>query len=251
MKSFSLLRVAQYARYHYSVTRFHYLSFIVAAIALPTLLGILSKNLQTAAGMLVAIYIFGGIAVAVSTTRTMRGRGTKIMDGVLPVSAAERQVFNLFNCAVVYPVVFAVLSALVLGIVSPFHVSEHPGYYAGDIDFCLAYAQLAEQKLLHWPTYVFVQIVCSTSLLINILARRSLVFAYALVFFALFGGLVIFVSGVEWLFENVSFDLHVELDDFDSWSGFMEYMFKTLYAMIPVALYLLGYVALRKRQVKW
>ena len=249
MKSFSLRRVAHYARYHYSVTRFHYLSFIVAVITLPTLFGILSKNLETAVGMLVAIYIFGGIAVAVSTTRTMRGRGTKIMDGVLPVSAAERQVFNLFNCAVVYPVVFAALSALVLGIVSPFHVSELPGYYAGDIDFCGAYAQLAEQALLQWPVYVFVQIICSTSLLINILARRSLIFAYALVFVAFMGFIVMFFRGLEWLTNSLDYSYSFTPDE--ATKNIVEYIVKTIYVLIPVAIYALGYVALRRRQVKW
>jgi hypothetical protein len=100
MKSFSIRRVAHYARYHYSVTRFRYLSFIVAVIALPTLFGILSKDLGTAQGMLVPIYLFGGVAMAVTTMRTMRDRGTKILDSVLPVSVADRQVFNIFNLAV-------------------------------------------------------------------------------------------------------------------------------------------------------
>ena len=244
MKSFSLRRVAHYARYHYSVTRFHYLSFIVAAIALPVLFGILGKNLIVPESMLVPIYIFGGVAMAVSTTRTMRGRGTKIMDGVLPVSALERQIFNAFNLGVVYPLLFVVIAVAALGAVVPFNES-------GYTTFCSAFMSLWNDAIWYWPVYVFVQIVCSTSLLINILARRSLVFAYALVFFVCFGGLVVFVTGMEWLSENVSFDLLVELDDFDSWSGFIEYVFKTLYAMIPVALYLLGYVALRKRQVKW
>lgn len=244
MKSFSLRRVAQYARYHYSVTRFHYLSFIVAAIALPTLFGILNNSIQLLPPMLVSIYMFGGVAMAVSTTRTMRGRGTKIMDGVIPVSTAERQVFNTFNLCVVFPLLFAAISAVALGAVVPFNEDDY-------VTFGSSFMEIWDYALGEWATYVAVQIICSSSLLVNICARRSLVFAYALVFFALFGGLVIFVSGVEWLFENVSFDLQVELDDFDSWSGFIEYVFKTLYAMIPVALYLLGYVALRRRQVKW
>lgn len=241
MKSFSLLRVAHYARYHYSVTRFHYLSFIVAAIALPTLFGILNNSLQMLPSMLVAIYMFGGVAMAVSTTRTMRGRGTKIMDGVLPVSAAERQVFNAFNLCVVYPLLFVVISVMALGAVVPFNEDDY-------VTFGGEFMRIWDYAFMEWASYVAVQIICSSSLLINICARRSLLFAYVLVFFAMFGCLVMFVSGMEWLFENVSFDLQV---DFDSWSGFMEYMFKTLYAMIPVGLYLLGYVALRKRQVKW
>ena len=243
MKSFSLRRVAHYARYHYSVTRFHYLSFIVAAIALPTLFGILNNSLLMLPSMLVAIYLFGGIAMAVSATRTMRGRGTKIMDGVLPVSAAERQVFNIFNLAIVYPLLFIVITVVALGVVVPFNEDDYA-------TFGSEFMRIWDYAFIEWASYVAVQIICSSSLLINICARRSLVFAYTLVFFIILGGLVIFVNGMEWLFENVSYDLQVELD-FDSWSGFIEYTFKTLYCMIPVAIYALGYVALRKRQVKW
>ena len=249
MKSFSLRRVAHYARYHYSVTRFNYLSFIVAVIALPVLFGILDKSLDTTMSMLIAIYIFGGVSMAVSTTRTMRGRGTKIMDGVLPVSSAERQVFNVFNLAVVYSVLFAVLSALILGVVAPFHVDECPALLDAHVDFCSAYEMLAFETFLQWPAYVFVQIICSTSLLINIFARRSLIFAYTLVFIAFVGSLTMFVQGVEWMTDNVSFDFLFHLDK--ATKDILEYVAYAIYALIPVVMYALGYVALRKRQVKW
>ena len=244
MKSFSLLRVAHYARYHYSVTRHHYIQLFVAVLALPVLFGILNRSLHAATNNLVAIYIFGGIAMAVSTTRTMRGRGTKIMDGVLPVSVAERHVFNIFNLTVVYPVVFALVSLLALGIVAPFHVDV-----IGHFDFNSSCSLLFDEALLLWPIYVLVQIVCSSSLLINILARRSLVFAYVLVSFAMFGCLVMFVSGMEWLSDNVEFSwsFNPTAAEMDA----IECTLKTIFCMIPVAIYTLCYVALRKRQVKW
>ena len=253
MKSFSLRRVAHYARYHYSVTRFNYLSYILAMIALPTLFGILGKDLYTTKEMLIPIYIFAGVVMAVTTTRTMRGRGTKIMDGVLPVTAAERHVFNVVNLTVVYPVLFAFVAAVVLGIVSIFNESSWT--------FCEVYSQLAEDVLLEWKAYVVIQIGCSTALLINICARRSLVFAYALVFFVCFGGLVLFVTGMEWLSDNgyldwlrdwlnsLDFEFYIDIDE--SWNKYIEYLFKTLCFMVPAAIYALGYVALRKRQVKW
>lgn len=246
MKSFSLRRVAQYARYHYSVTRFHYLSFILAVIALPSLFGILSHNLHTAVSMLVAIYVFGGIAVAVSTTRTMRGRGTKIMDGVLPVSTAERQVFNVVNLAVAYPAVFALASALILGVVAPFQLSS---LFFENLDFCSAYALLADEALLYWPVYVFVQIVCSTSLLINICARRSLILTYLMLFIGFVLFMVLFALGMEWLSDNVAFNFSFNPDE--ATKSVVENIVKAIYAMTPVAIYTLGYVALRKRQVKW
>jgi hypothetical protein len=248
MKSFSIRRVAHYARYHYSVTRFRYLSFIVAVIALPTLFGILSKDLGTAQGMLVPIYLFGGVAMAVTTMRTMRDRGTKILDSVLPVSIADRQVFNIFNLAVVYPLLFTVIAAVALGIVAPFNAEEW-------ITFGRAFKILWTNTLAYWPIYIFVQIVCSTCLLINICARRSLLLAYAMIFFATIAGFILFVCGLDWLSDNVTWNLSFEAnlsEDLEEHTvKVIEYALKTFYCLIPVVIYALGYVALRRRQVKW
>lgn len=241
MKSFSISRVAHYARYHYSVTRFNYLSYILAMIALPTLFGILCKNLYRAWDMLIPIYIFAGIAMAVTTTRTMRGRGTKIMDSVLPVTAAERHVFNVVNLAVVYPVLFAIVATVVLGIVSIFNESSWT--------FCEVYSELAEYTLLDWAVYVLIQIGCSTALLINLLARRSLILAYMITFFGSLTLFVLFVLGMQWLSGNVEF----------SWSfnptaaerDVIRYILETIFCLIPVVIYTLCYIVLRKRQVKW
>ena len=241
MKSFSISRVAHYARYHYSVTRFNYLSFILAMIALPTLFGILDENLYTAKEMLMPIYIFAGVAMAVATTRTMRGRGTKIMDSVLPVTAAERHVFNVFNLAVVYPVLFAIVATVVLGIVSIFNESSWT--------FCEVYSQLAEYTLLDWLTYVIIQIGCSTALLINLLARRSLILAYMIAFFGSMTLLVLFVLGMGWLSDNVEFSW--SFNPTDAEMDAIECTLKTIFCLVPVAIYTLCYVVLRKRQVKW
>ena len=241
MKSFSISRVAHYARYHYTVTRFNYLSYILAMIALPTLFGILGKNLYTAKEMLIPIYIFAGVAMAVATTRTMRGRGTKIMDGVLPVTAAERHVFNVFNLAVVYPVLYALVAAVVLGIVSIFDEFS--------ISFGDAYWMLAYDTLLEWPTYVLIQIGCSVALLINLLARRSLILAHMIAFFGSLTLLVLFVLGMQWLSDNVEFSW--SFNPTDAERDVIRYILETLFCLIPVAIYTLCYVVLRKRQVKW
>ena len=241
MKSFSIRRVAHYARYHYSVTRFSYLSFILAMIALPALFGILSDSLYTTKEMLIPLYIFAGIAMASATTRMMRGRGTKIMDSVLPVTAAERHVFNVFNLAVAYPVLFAFVAAVSLGIVSLIK-----GYMSG---FGEAYLQLAEDTLLQWAVYVLVQIGCSTALLINLLARRSLILAYMIAFFGSQTLLVLFFFGMEWLSDNVEFSW--SFNPTDAEMDAIEYTLKTIFCLIPVAIYTLCYVVLRKRQVKW
>ena len=241
MKSFSISRVAHYARYHYSVTRFNYLSFMLAMIALPTLVGIFDKDLYTTKEMLIPIYLFAGIAMAVTTTRTMRGRGTKIMDSVLPVTVAERHVFNVVNLTVGYPVLFAIVAAVVLGIVSIFDEFS--------ISFGEAYTMLAYDTLLEWPAYVFVQIGCSTALLINLLAHRSLILAYMIAFFGSQVLLVFFFFGMGWLLANIDFNISFTPDE-ATWRA-IEYSFKTLFCLIPVAIYALCYVVLRRRQVKW
>ncbi len=241
MKSFSISRVAHYARYHYSVTRFNYLSFILAMIALPALFGILSDSLYTTKEMLIPLYTFAGIAMASATTRMMRGRGTKIMDSVLPVTAAERHVFNVVNLAVVYPVLFAIVATVVLGIVSIFNESSWT--------FCEVYSELAEYTLLDWAIYVLIQIGCSTALLINLLARRSLILAYMIAFFGSLTLLVLFVLGMQWLSDNVEFSW--SFNPTEAEMDAIEYTLKTIFCMIPVAIYTLCYVVLRKRQVKW
>jgi hypothetical protein len=210
-------------------------------IALPTLFGILDKNLYATKEMLIPIYIFAGVAMAVATTRTMRGRGTKIMDGVLPVTAAERHVFNVVNLAVAYPVLFAFVAAVTLGIVLLFNRDM--------LGFGEAYSQLAEDTLLVWPIYVLIQIGCSTALLINLLARRSLILAYMIAFFGSMTLLVLFVLGMGWLSDNVEFSW--SFNPTEAERDAIECTLKTIFCMIPVAIYTLCYVVLRKRQVKW
>jgi hypothetical protein len=133
------------------------------------------------------------------------------------------------------------VAAVALGIVSLFNRDM--------LGFGEAYSQLAEDILLEWPIYVFIQIGCSTALLINLHARRSLIIAYMIAFFGPLTLLVLFVFGMQWLSDNVEF----------SWSfnptaaetDAIKCALKTLFCMIPVAIYTLCYIVLRKRQVKW
>lgn len=241
MKSFSLRRVAHYARYHYTVTRLNYFRLIVAVLVCPVLFGMLNKSIFTSASILVAIYLFAGISVAVACTHSMRDRGMKIMDGLLPVSATERFVFNVLNLSVVYPVAFAAVSAATLAIVAPF--SEFL------MSFGECYKFLLNEALLLWPVYVFVQIVCSMSLLINLLARRSLILAYVITFVGFVALLCLLVCGLNWLSLNVELDLSFNPNEF--MLDTVEVAAKVVYCMVPVVLYIIGYVVLRRRQVKW
>jgi hypothetical protein len=61
--------------------------------------------------------------------------------------------------------------------------------------------------------------------------------------------LVLCVLGMQWLSDNVEFSwsfnpTEAEIDA-------MECTLRTIFCMIPVAIYTLCYVVLRKRQVKW
>ena len=241
MKSFSIRRVAHYARYHYSVTRLNYLRLIVAVLVGPALFGMLNKSIFTSASILVAIYLFAGISVAVACTHSMRDRGMKIMDGLLPVSATERFVFNVLNLSVIYPVAFAAVSAVTLAIVAPFSELS--------MSFGECYKFLLNEALLLWSVYVLVQIVCSMSLLINLLARRSLILAYVITFVGFVALLCLLVCGMEWLSDNVEFSW--SFNPTDAEMDAIEYTLKTIFCMIPVAIYTLCYVVVRKRQVKW
>ena len=242
MKSFSLRRLANYARYHYTVTRQNYIRLAVAVLAGPVLFGIMNKSIWVATNILVAIYLFLGISVAVACTRSMRDRGTRVIDGMLPVSTVERYVFNVLNLSVVYPVAFAILSALSLAVVSLFN--EFP------MTFGQCFEHMLSEAFLMWPVYVLVQIVCSSSLLINLLARRSLVLAYVIAFMLL----IAFVWLLTWIGVECYYSFYDNMSSIEFGEGDIkvaESIIKSVYVLIPIVFYSLGYVAMRKRQVKW
>ena len=90
--------------------------------------------------------------------------------------------------------------------------------------------------------YVGIQLFASASLLIALLAHRRLVLAYVLAVAAV----IIFVFGVvdvvveqEWY---VNIEANIEA---------VELVGKILYCLLPVVFYVLSYVALKRRQVKW
>ena len=90
----------------------------------------------------------------------------------------------------------------------------------------------------------------SCCLLINLLARRRLFVAYLLAFI----GFIVFCVMLGNILENTLFyapefnkqyfSLHIDPDMFEFWA-------KVVYSLIPVLFYILSYVALRKRQMKW
>ena len=236
MKSYSLGRVAQYARYHYVSNMKHYYSMVATMLFIPVVFGILARDVETVSGICAALYLFSGFIFAVRTTFAMRDRGTKIMECVVPISNEERMTFMLFNIAVVAPVVATLVPIVGTLIVAPF-----------DHDFVGLWPRMADmlkEFYLQWPIYVVVQIIGSASLLLNLVARRNLVIVYIGAFLGSVTALTLIgCAGIEILINS---DMtQVEMLELN------EELSTALFIALPILFYLCCYWALRRRQMKW
>ena len=236
MKGYSLSRVAQYARYHYISQSKNYLSLLFTMFAMPAIIAILSRNMHDVPGVAMAIYLFGAIGFAVRTTFSMRERTSKVREMTLPVSAEERMTFMFFNLAVAYPLACLITASLAIVVAYPFSYSREIG---------AAFEELLSSGFLEWPIYIIVQIIASSSLLINLLARRNLFVAYlgafagVVAFFAITGRAVVEI-----------------LENFDDQLQYVnvylpEPVAITLFCLVPVVIYAFAYWTLRRRQMKW
>ena len=236
MKGYALSRVAQYARYHYISQSKNYLSLLFTMFAMPAIIAILSRNMHDVPGIAMAIYIFGSIGFAVRTTFSMRERTSKIREMTLPVSAEERMTFMFFNLAVAYPLACLITASLAIVVAYPFSYSR---------DIGAAFEELLSSGVLEWPIYIIVQIIASSSLLINLLARRNLFVAYL----GAFAGVVTFLA--------ITGRAVVEiLENFDDQLQYVnvylpEPVAITLFCLVPVVIYAFAYLVLRRRQMKW
>ena len=248
MKSFSIRRVAHYARYHYTSMRNNYLGMLLTMLAFPVVIGIMDKSVISAVDISMPIYLFAGIAFALRTTWAMRNKGTLVLDSALPVSKGERFTFMLFNLVVAYPLACFAVAALAILIVAPFSME---GTIAEAMnDYFILYA-------FRWNTvYVVVQIVASASLLINLAARRSLIVAYigAIV------GVIAFIVGASYAgvqLANALYDMDssewvdLMVADIEANIELVNWIIITIFVSIPIVFYALAYSVLRRRQVKW
>lgn len=243
MKSFSIRRVAHYARYHYTSMRNNYLGMLLTMLAFPVVLGIIDGDVTAAAEISMTIYLFAGIAFALRTTWAMRNKGTLVLDSALPVSKGERFTFMLFNLAVAYPLACYAVAVLSMLIVAPF---SREGTLAEAMnDYFVRFA-------FEWAVYVIVQIFASACLLINLAARRSLIVAYmgAMV------GVIAFTIGTSaaggwWM--NAMYEGNVDLlvADVDASLKTIQWILTTIFILTPIVFYALAYSVLRRRQVKW
>lgn len=235
MKSYSLSRVAQYARYHYISQSKNYLSLLFTMFAMPAIIGILSRSMHDVPGIAMAIYLFGAIGFAVRTTFSMRERTSKVREMTLPVSAEERMTFMFFNLAVAFPLACLITASLAIVVTYPFSYSREIG---------AAFGELLSSGFLEWPIYIIVQIIASSSLLINLLARRNLFVAYLGAFAGVVTFLAIMGRAVVEFLENFYHLQYVNV-------YIPEPVAITLFCLVPVVIYAFAYLALRRRQMKW
>lgn len=247
MNSFSIRRVAQYARYHYTSMRNNYLGMFLTMLAFPVVLGILDKDVTVAAEISMVILLFSGIAFALRTTWAMRNKGMRVMDSALPVSKGERFTFMLFNLAVAYPLACFVVATLSMLIVAPFSMEGTIAEAMNDYFVRFAF---------EWPVYVIVQIVASACLLINLAARRSLIVAYigAIV------GVIAFNIGTSYAGAQVITALYdvessewvdLMVADIEANIELVKWIIIAIFVSIPIVFYAIAYSVLRRRQVKW
>ena len=207
---------------------------VLSIVAMSAIGGILNRSVITVADASMAIYLFGTIAQAMRTTYTMRNRATMVLESVVPVSNGERFTFMLFNLAVAFPVTMVLSSIVAMAIVVPFNYS--------DIPFMTALDYMMQSFCLQWPIYVLVQLLASASLLINLLARRSLLMSYVVAFVAV----VLLLWGLVEILAASPLPFNPVRD-----TEYIAEVAMTLYCLVPVILYALCYVALRRRQMKW
>lgn len=242
MRSFSLCRLAQYARYYYvSNSRFIF-TILIMMTGIPLLFGVLTRDCNAVRDSVVAFYVFTAFGSALFATAAMRERGRKTMEMTIPVSNEERIVFMVLNSALFFPLMSMVTGvlALVLGI---------PFYY-GDYSLVQIIGSILKDYYFDYPFYLSIVLISSCCLLINLLARRKLFVAYLLAFI----GFIVFCVMLENIMENTLFYdpefnkqyffLYVDSDRIEFWA-------KVIYSLMPILFYILSYVALRKRQMKW
>ena len=236
MKSYSLGRVAQYARYHYVSNMKHYFSMVSAMLLVPVVFGILSRDVEIVTGICAALYLFSGFISSVRTTYAMRDRGTKILECVVPISNEERMTFMFLNIAVVAPIVATLVPIVGTLIVAPFD-HHSVGLVAKMVD-------MLKEFYLQWPIYVVVQIIGSASLLLNLVARRNLIIAYIGAFLGTVTALTLIGrAGIEILINSDMTQIEMlELN---------EELSTAIFIALPILFYLCCYWALRRRQMKW
>lgn len=243
MRSFSLSRVFQYARYHYTVLQSNYLVRLLIIAGLPLLVGVLDRDVESASEISSVIYLFASLGFASLSVYPMRDRGLKTIEMGIPVSNGERMSFLLLNLGVIYPLIAHIVAfvvTLITSLLSPHNYSLMEIFY-----------ELNDCGFGDWWFYVTCQFFAAGTLLITLLARRNLFVAYLIAFC----GFIALFSFVGWILGTMS-DMGVIYDSTiyitpQMFEGVIEPIIKVVYSLLPVSIYAICYVVLRKRQIKW
>lgn len=241
MKKFTLGGVVDYARYHYTTQYKLYLTLVLQLILIPLFFGIITRDAESAYSMSVVLYIFGCFGLCRIMVLPMRDRGMKILEMTVPATAAERMCFMLINTLLLYPLMAFVTGALAVTLSTPFNF--------GEFDLLGQIVEMAKDNYFFWGTYIFVQVLLSGALIINLLARRNLVVSYLISFIIIvtFATLVVRL-GLEVVVRFDEFNENIENIVFvhvPKWVGIL------IYILTPTVMYAVSYILLRKRQVKW
>lgn len=243
MKSYSLGRVFQYARYHYSALQSKYMTRLLILAGLPLLVGVYDSSSSAAIEFMSFLYFFVALAVATLSVYPMRARGMRVLEMGIPVSNAERMTFLMLNLVVVYPLVAHILAGVVVTIVSL-------------LDKDVTTVAEAMEKLfmcgfVDWWYYISCQVFAAGVLLINLLARRSLFVAYLIAFlcftalFSCLGWALEMLTEMDIIYDNT---IDIALEMFDN---VIEPILKVVYSLLPASIYAICYAILRKRQLNW
>lgn len=241
MRSFSLGRVAQYARYYYVSNSRFIISVLLQMVGIPLLFGVLTRDCYAVRDAVVAFYVFAAFGSALFSTTAMRERGRKTMEITIPVSNEERIVFMVLNSALFFPLMSMVTGVLALVLSTPF---------CHDYSFMQIISSLLSDYYFDYPLYLSLMLLSSCCLLINILARHRLFVAYLIAFI----GFIVFCVTLGNILENTLFYdpefskqylfLYVDSDKIEFWA-------KVIYSLMPILFFTLSYIALCKRQMKW
>ena len=243
MGSFSLNRVFQYARYHYTVLQSNYLVRLLIITGLPLLIGVLDRDIDAVTDVSAIVSLFASLGFASLSVYPMRDRGLKTIEMGVPVSNGERMTFLVLNLVVVYPLlvyVCAFVVTLITSLLSPHNYSLMEIFY-----------ELHDSGFGDWWFYVTCQFFAASTLLINLLARRSVFVAYLIAFcgfialFSFVGSVLGALSNMGVAYENT---IYITPEMFDE---VIEPIIKTIYSLLPASIYAICYVVLRKRQIKW
>lgn len=216
MTAFKLNRVGAIFVKHYAENYVKYLAMYGMSIAIPMIFGFISKNGDITRSMLITMMVIDIFVIVHLSVNPLRERRRAVIENTLPVTLAERYAFVMINTIAVFAACFAVTALICTCIIDSLYppIFDLTGVLLRKGHLCLG--------------------MCCThavALMINALARRRLILAYAAAFFAtlLVQFIIMRAAGLSCIDEA------------------------KMYANIAVAVILwpAAYFVLRSKQIKW